>query len=65
MKCPECGSDSCVTNTRKIDDGATIYRRRVCLARVPHSWTTAEVSLKRLRNLEAIADAVASASPSD
>jgi len=47
VKCPECGKDSegvgHIADTRLIDSGSTVRRRRRCLS-CEHRWTTYEVS---------------------
>lgn len=40
MKCPYCGADSRVLDTRETKGG--IHRRRECLSSVPHRFTTNE-----------------------
>ena len=53
--CPECGGDSTVLDSRQSD----ITRRRRCCVACGHRWSTAEMSLKEYRALEALRESLA------
>jgi transcriptional repressor NrdR len=48
MKCPRCGADTAVADSRPMPDGRAVKRRRECLADAKHRITTYEVEMTKV-----------------
>lgn len=50
MICPKCKGSSSIVDSRRIDEGRSVFRRRVCDA-CEHRWNTREVLLEDASSL--------------